>query len=115
MEKYSEQKQLLPPLEIPKESKLNIKLSPQGDLNIDAENLTDNQSKELSDLILSVDANNVLRLRTVKQTAKEANDVISHILALIVLSFIALIGVYCVSKVYQPTNHKYVESVNTFQ
>jgi hypothetical protein len=87
-------------------SKTRIKLSPLGELDIEAEGLSANDTKELTNFVLSINADNLLRQRAIKDVCKDSEDIFSHLIAFTLISGISLFGVYAISKVFTP-QHTY--------
>jgi hypothetical protein len=92
-------------------SKTRIKLSPLGELDIEAEGLSAEDRKELTNFALAINADNLLRQRAIKDVCKDSEDIFSHLIALTLISGISLFGVYAVSKIFTPQpSYSYVKS-----
>jgi hypothetical protein len=82
--------------------KLNLRYLPSGEVSIESEGINQGQSKEFTDFLLAINADNILRQRAAQQVCKDSRELFSHLLAFIICSGITLLGIYTIGKVFQP-------------
>jgi hypothetical protein len=91
-----------PELEHSQKIKLNLKYLPSGEVSIESEGITQEQSKDFTDFILTINADNILRQRATQQVCKDSSEIFNHLIAFVVCSAITLFGIYTISRILQP-------------
>ena len=87
---------------LPQKTKLNLKYLPSGEVSIESEGITQEQSKDFTDFIITINADNILRQRATKQVCKDSSEIFNHLIAFIICSGVTLFGIYAISKFFQP-------------
>ena len=93
---------LSPELEPSQKIKLNLKYLPTGEVSIESEGITQEQSKDFTEFVLAINADNILRQRATQQVCKDSSEIFNHLIAFVICSAITLFGIYTISRILQP-------------
>jgi hypothetical protein len=104
-----------PELKAPQKTKLNIKYLPSGEVSIKSEGLSQSQSRDVTDFLLTINADNILRQRATQQVCKDSNEIFNHLIAFIICSGITLLSIYSISKIFQPQPQPQANYENSYQ